>query len=284
MGIKIGVLYDQIRWEEKAVVEAAKKGGLQVNLIDSKTHVFNLTEKNRSHPLGDVILQRSISYFRSLHSTAALESQGYSVVNTYRVANTCGNKLLSTIAFAQKGIPTPKTYVAFTTDSALAAMEKVRYPGLLKPVVGSWGRMIVPLKDRETAQAIFEEREYMFPLYHVYYLQELVKRPPRDIRTFVIGEEVVAGIYRYSFGDIKTNIARGGKAEYCKITDEIREMSLKAAEAVGGGILGVDMMETKNGLLVHEVNHTVEFQATVATTGVDLPKYMVGYLLRKARK
>jgi [lysine-biosynthesis-protein LysW]--L-2-aminoadipate ligase len=100
----------------------------------------------------------------------------------------------------------------------------------------------------------------------------------------VIGEEAVTGIYRYSFQDIKTNIARGGKAEACHLTDELREISLKAAEAVGGGILGVDLMETDEGYVVHEINHTIEFQATVKVTKVNIPKYIVGYLLRKAKK
>ncbi|MHC1586063.1 MAG: ATP-grasp domain-containing protein, partial [Candidatus Hecatellaceae archaeon] len=130
----------------------------------------------------------------------------------------------------------------------------------------------------------FEERLYMFPLYQVYYLQELVRRPPRDLRVFVIGDEAVAGIYRYSFQDIKTNIARGGKPEACRITDELREISLKAADAVGGGILGVDLMEVDGGYVVHEINHTIEFQATVSATGVNIPKHILGYLLRKARR
>jgi [lysine-biosynthesis-protein LysW]--L-2-aminoadipate ligase len=200
------------------------------------------------------------------------------------VAHICGNKLLTTLALSKAKVPTPKTYVAFTKEGALAALDKLGYPAILKPVVGSWGRLIIPLKDPETAEAILEEREYMFPLYLVYYIQELVKRPPRDIRVFTVGEEVVAGMYRYSFGNIKTNIARGGKAEYCKITDEIQEISLKAADAVGGGILGVDMMETEDGITVHEINHTVEFQATESVAKKDLPKHIVGYLIRKAKK
>jgi len=283
LGISIGIVYDQIRWEEKAIIDTAKAGGIPIKLIDAKRNFFDLTCE-REEFLGDVILQRCVSYFRNLNISAVLEYKGYTVVNSYDVARICGNKLLTTLILSKAGIPTPKTYVAFTPESALNAFEKLENSAILKPIIGSWGRLIVPLKDRETAEAVFEERQYMFPLYQVYYLQEFVKRPPRDIRTFVVGEEVVAGIYRYSFADVKTNIARGGKAEYCPITDELRELSLKAAEAVGGGILGVDMMETENGLVVHEINHTVEFQSTVETTGINIPKYIVGYLIRKAKR
>jgi [lysine-biosynthesis-protein LysW]--L-2-aminoadipate ligase len=281
----ISVVYDQVRWEEKAILEAARSRGIPINMIDAKTAFFNLTgEELNSIDFGDVVLQRCVSFFRNLHITAILELKGYSVVNSHKVTSICGNKLLTSLFLSRAGIPTPKTYVAFTPESALKALDEVGYPALIKPVVGSWGRLIVPLKDRETAEAVFEERLYMFPLYQVYYIQEIVKRPPRDLRIFVIGEEAVTGIYRYSFQDIKTNIARGGKAEACHLTDELREISLKAAEAVGGGILGVDLMETDEGYVVHEINHTIEFQATVKVTKVNIPKYIVGYLLRKAKK
>jgi len=285
LGISIGLIYDQVRWEEKAIIETIKSRGLPVKLIDAKRTFFDLTCKpEKLEFFGDVILQRCVSYFRNLNTTAILENQGYTVINPYHVSHICGNKLLTTLTLSKAGIPTPKTYVAFTPESAVLAFDKLNHSAILKPIIGSWGRLIIPLKDRETAEAVFEERQYMFPLYHVYYIQELVKRPPRDIRSFVVGEEVVAAIYRYSFEDVKTNIARGGKPEYCPITDELRELSLKAAEAVGGGILGVDMMETEDGLVVHEINHTVEFQSTVEVTKVNIPKYIVGYLIRKAKK
>ncbi|RLI14497.1 MAG: lysine biosynthesis protein LysX [Candidatus Hecatellales archaeon] len=281
----ISVVYDQIRWEEKAILEAAKSRGVPVNLVDAKTAYFSLTGEQPSPvDFGDVVLQRCVSYFRNLHITAILELKGYSVVNPYKVTSICGNKLLTSLFLSKAGIPTPETYVAFTPEGALKALDEIGYPALIKPVIGSWGRLIVPLKDRETAEAVFEERLYMFPLYQVYYIQKIVKRPPRDLRIFVIGEEAITGIYRYSFRDLKTNIARGGKAETCRLTDEIREISLKAAEAVGGGILGVDLMETNGGYVVHEINHTIEFHATVKTTKVNIPKYIVGYLLRKAKK
>jgi len=146
-------------------------------------------------------------------------------------------------------------------------------------VIGSWGRLIAPLKDIDSAKAIFESREYMFPLYQIYYLQEMIGRPQRDIRCFVIGDQAIAAIYRYSApGDWKTNIARGGKAEPCPITNEIEELAIKATKAVGGGAFGVDIMESDRGLLVHEVNATTEFKTTTEATGIDVPGYLIDYL------
>ncbi len=232
-----------------------------------------------------VILQRCVSYFRNLHSTAALEYSGHRVVNNFRSALICGNKLFCTLELIKGKIPTPKTNLAFTQPSALKAIEGLGYPVVIKPVVGSWGRLSALIKDRDTATAILEDREEMFPLYRVYYLQEFVKRPPRDIRSFVIGGETVAAIYRTSQGgDWRTNTARGGKASNCKITGELADLSVRAAEAVGGEIVGVDLMEGPNGLLVHEVNNTTEFKNTVPASGVDVPSLIVDYLISAEKR
>ena len=230
-------------------------------------------------PLADrVVLQRSVSYFRNVHSTAALESGGHRVVNSFACAWVCGNKLFGSIALVKAGIPTPKTVLAMAEDSALRSIEGLGYPAVVKPVVGSWGRLSALLNDRDAATAVIEDREHMFPLYQIYYLQEFVKRPPRDIRTFVVGERTIAAIYRHSSADWRTNTARGGRAEACKITPELDDLSVKAARAVGGDFVGVDLMEGEEGLLVHEVNNTTEFKNTVPATGVDIPGMVIDYL------
>jgi [lysine-biosynthesis-protein LysW]--L-2-aminoadipate ligase len=174
--------------------------------------------------------------------------------------------------------------VAFTEDSALRAVNKIGYPAILKPIVGSWGRLIAPLKDRESARAILETREFMFPLYQVFYIQEMIQNLLRDIRCFVIGDRAVAAIYRYSPpGEWRTNVARGGRAEACPITPDLEELCVRAAEAVGGGAFGVDVMETPNGFVVHEVNYTTEFKATSESTRVDIPGLILDYLVEMAR-
>lgn len=222
-----------------------------------------------------------MSYFRNLHATAALEAAGVRVVNCFDSAWICGNKLFGTLQLVKSGIPTPRTRLSFTEDAALRSTARLGYPAVIKPVVGSWGRLSALLKDEDFAKAILEDREHMFPLYQVYYLQEFVKRPPRDIRSFVIGGRTVAAIYRYSGStDWRTNTARGGRAEACKIDKELDELSIRAASATKCEIAGVDLMESeKGGLLVHEVNNTIEFKNTVPATGVDIPRLIVDYLV-----
>jgi [lysine-biosynthesis-protein LysW]--L-2-aminoadipate ligase len=220
-----------------------------------------------------------VSYYNNLHSTAAFEGLGAKVINSLHTAIMCGNKLFTHMELSKSDIAIPKAFCAFSNQSAMSILNKNGYPKVIKPVVGSWGRMIALLKDKEAAEAVIEDREHMYPLYHVFYFEEFVKRPPRDIRSIVIGDRVVAAIYRYS-GDNewKTNMALGGKAEACKVTNEMEELCLNASKTMKGEILGVDLMEGENGLLVHEVNNTTEFKNTVRVTGVDIPSLIIEHL------
>lgn len=285
MSTSISLFFDQIRFEEKSILRAGERKGVKITPVDAKRLYIDVVKRKANVKLGNVALQRCISYFRALHLSASLEHLGVLVINPFKVILTCGNKLFTTLALTKAGVPMPKTTVAFTSDSVIDFLENTGYDAVLKPVVGSWGRFVSPLKDKESAEAILESREFMHPLYQVYYIQERVRRPPRDIRATVIGDRVVAAIYRVAPPDKwKTTIARGGRGEICKITPELEEVTLKAAKAVGGGILGVDLMESRDGLLVHDVNHTVEFGATVSATKVDIPGLIVDYAIAQVKK
>jgi len=274
------LLYDNIRWEEKAIYEAARKKGIEIKNIDCKDLILDLN--NPSEYLDQTILQRSVSYFKSLHSTAALEGLGAKVINPLDTSIVCGNKLFTHMKLKNAGIKTPKVITAFSAESALNALNKFGYPTIIKPTIGSWGRLIALLKDSDAAKAVIEDREHMFPLYHIYYLEEFVDRPPRDIRAIVVGDSVVAAIYRYSGGNSwKTNMALGGRAEACPITKELEDICLKSTKIVGGKIVGVDLMESsRDGLVVHEVNNTTEFKNTVKVTGIAIQEIIVDYSIK----
>ncbi len=277
------ILYDQLRWEEKSLIEAAKKKDINLEVINCRENSIDLDE-DKSNYRDDIILQRCVSYYNNLHSTAAFEGLGAKVINSLHTAIMCGNKLFTHMELSKSDIPIPKAFCAFSNQSAMSILNKNGYPMVIKPVVGSWGRMIALLKDKEAAEAVIEDREHMYPLYHVFYFEEFVKRPPRDIRSIVVGDKVVAAIYRYS-GDNewKTNMALGGKAEACKVTNEMEELCLKAAKTMKGEILGVDLMEGENGFLVHEVNNTTEFKNTVRVTGVDIPSLIIDHLIKSKK-
>ncbi len=267
-----------------------KKEGLELGhdtfLLDAKTTKINTDSKKNDFDFGDVILQRCISYFRGLHFTACLEFLDVPVINTFQVASKCGNKLIISLLLKKHGVPTPKTYFSFSSDVALETLEKVGYPLVLKPVVGSWGRGVIPIKDKDTADSIIEMRELTDGTHdRIYYLQELVKRPPRDIRTIMVGGKAVASMYRTSSGGFKTNIATGADPELCEITKEMEELCIKASDAVGGGILGIDLMEDeKRGLVVHEINNTVEFKALSKVAKKNIPKEIIEFTVNSLRK
>jgi len=181
-------------------------------------------------------------------------------------------------------VPTPRTFLAYTPESALVAIETLGYPVVLKPAVGSWGRLLSKINDREAAEAILEHKAVLGSYHHsVFYIQEYIDKPQRDIRTFVVGDETIAGIYRTSEHWI-TNTARGGLASNCPITPELDALSQAAARAVGGGVVAVDILENARGeLLVNEVNHTTEFRNSIHTAGVDIPDRIVSYVLKVGR-
>ena len=285
--VEVSILCDKVRFEEKALYEKTQSRGIDSKIVDSKAIIIGTNNKRIDFSLGDVILQRSVSYYRGLYLTACLEFLGFKVINRFEVGQTCGNKLVTSIKLEQNRIPTPKTQFAFSAESGLETIKKTGLPLVLKPIIGSWGRGIYPLRDLETASMIIEMREEdNSPLSRIYYIQEMVDRPPRDIRCIIVGDQAIAAIYRYSSEfEWRTNVARGGKVELAPLTNEMEDLALRAAKAVGGGVLGVDMMEHKDhGLVVHEVNNTVEFRGAASVSRADIPGEIVDYAVKQARK
>ncbi|MGQ9719835.1 MAG: lysine biosynthesis protein LysX [Candidatus Jordarchaeum sp.] len=274
----IGLIYNQISWEEKAIVEEAKKQGIKIKPYDSRKMHLKIQNGKEFSEI-DLFLQRSVSYTKGLYSSAVLESQGFRIINSTECQEICGNKLKTSVTLNKFGISTPKTCVAFSYESALEALEELGYPAILKPLIGSWGRLVAILKDEQSAKAILESREILGSFLHkVYYLQEFINSG-KDIRAFVIGESVVAAMYRYLIpGDWRSNATIGAKAEICEITPEMEDLALKSVSATKGEIVGVDFFEKEGQLLVNEVNHAPGFRHIVSATEVNIPEKIVEYL------
>lgn len=285
--VKIVITYDRIRAEEKALQRAGEDLGVEVSLVDIKDSFIDITKGNANPEVlkGDVVIQRCVGHYRSLYLTAIIENAGIPIINSFSTTFICGDKLLTSLALTKAGIPTPKTFVAFTRDGALKALDVLGYPAILKPVVGSWGRLVSLVKDVETAKVVIEHRELLYPLYQVFYVQEYIKKPDRDIRCFVVGDEAIAAIYRYAApGEWRSNTALGGKAVKLEISDELRELSIKAAKAVGAHVVGVDCLESERGLLVHELNSVTEFRNAAPATGIDIARKIIEYAVGLAKK
>lgn len=283
---KVCIVFDRLRTEEKMLKKEALDLGHNALMLDAKITQINTDNKKEDFELGDVVLERCVSYFRGLHFTSSLEFLDIPVLNKFEVANICGNKMFMTLLLKKNNIPTPKTYFSFSSESAAENLEKVGFPLVIKPVIGSWGRGVMPIKDKDTMEAVFEVRDITdSPHDRIYYLQELINRPPRDIRVITVGDEPIAAMYRKSSGGFKTNIALGADPEICEITKEMEDLAVKASKAMGGGILGVDIMEDEeHGLVVHEVNNTVEFKGLARVAKRNIPKEMIEFALNYVRK
>lgn len=280
--MRVGIIASRIRVEEKLLLAAFEARGIQPTVILDDELTLSIDAQSAPLPY-DVILERSVSASRGLYTLRLLEMMGNTVINRWQTAHTCADKLLTTIALKEAGVPQPEVEVAFTSDSALAAIERMGYPVVLKPLIGSWGRLLARINDRAAAEAVLEHKEVLGGYQHsTFYIQRFVEKPNRDIRAFVVGDECICAIYRHSKHWI-TNTALGGIAENCPVTPELGVLAVRAAQAVGGGVLAVDLLEDpERGLLVNEINHTMEFRNSIQPTGVDIPAHVVDYVLKHA--
>jgi [lysine-biosynthesis-protein LysW]--L-2-aminoadipate ligase len=285
--MRVGLLITHIRAEEKLLIEAFRAQGVEPDIILDRDLNFHINAGSEQlAPSGiawneyDVLIERCVSTSRGMYALAILNRWGIRTVNSYQTASICADKLLTSLVLAEAGIPQPQTRVAFAPESAMAAIDDVEYPAVLKPVTGSWGRLLARVNDRDSAEAIIEHRQTLGDYnHHTYYVQEYVDKPGRDIRAFVVGNQTICAIYRTSPHWI-TNTAKGGQATNCPVTPELNDLCIRAANAVGGGILALDLLEDENGnLLVNEINHTMEFRNSSAPTGVDIAAEVVRFTL-----
>lgn len=286
----IGVLITHVRAEEKLLLTALRDQGADLDVLPDRDLLFDLSagpeqlsSAGRAWQDYDLVLERCVSTSRGLYSLAVLNAWGVRTLNSYRTATICADKARCTLAFAEAGLPQPRTLLSFESRTTLGAIASLGYPAVLKPVTGSWGRLLARVNDADAAEALIEHRQTLGSYnHHVYYSQEMVDKPGRDIRAFVIGERTVCAIYRTSPHWI-TNTARGGVASNCPVTPELDDLCQSAAAAVGGGLLAIDVLESPDGgLLLNEINHTMEFRNSSAPTGVDIPAEVAAYVLAQA--
>ena len=288
--MKIGIIFNRITWEIKQLISEMEKNQVNYKLINNQKIYFNLSKEKDLEDNFNVILERSLSYLRGLYSCAILESKGYKVINNFECLNLSGNKLLTHLKLIEQNIPTPETCIAFKSESALKAIEeRIKYPAVLKPIIGSWGRLVAKLDDYNSTIANLEAREIMGNiLQKIYYIQKYIPteeinlKSPTDLRIFVVGDKCVAAMGRFQpEKDFRSNIAIGGKAKPIEITEEIKKLSLKASKAIKGEIVGVDIMNDQGKLKVIEVNGTPQFRGVATANNINIASEIINYLMDK---
>lgn len=280
--VTIGLLHTTIRGDEKLLIEAARSRGVRLVLIDVREQIF---DPFGDRPPMDVVLERCVSTVKGMHAVEFYESLGIPVVNPLSIARVCENKFLTSLTLVAHNVPTPRFALAFSErESKRAVNELGGYPVVIKPVSGSWGRMVARINDEHALEAVLEQKETLgSPHHHAFYIQEYIEKPGRDIRIHVIGGNVVAAIYRKSDHWV-TNTARGAQALPCPINKDLERVAQKAGDAIGTGVLGIDVFETEGGYVVNEVNHTIEFKNVQRVTRVNIAGLILDYCLSVVRR
>ncbi len=280
--MNVGILYSRIRKDEKLLLSELRDRGHDVTKIDVRKERFNLAEAPEAFEDLDIVVDRCLATSRSLYATRFCEAYGVPVVNSHETAEVCSDKVKNSLALEAAGVPTPNTDVAFTTEAALESIEDFGYPCVLKPVIGSWGRLMAKIDSRDAAEAILEHKATLGHYEHkVFYVQEFVEKPGRDVRVLAIDGEPIAAMARSSDHWL-TNAAKGAETEPFSLDARAEELVREASAAVGGGLLGVDLMEAGDDYTVHEVNHTVEFKALDGAVETDVAGRVVDWLEKRA--
>ena len=277
----VGLIASRVRLDEKRIVAALKRRGIGYDYVDSRTSWYEAGAGKTSWTLA---INREIGQVRAAYAASALEAAGVRVINSAAATELCGDKWRSTVALQQAGLPLPRTALALTPDAALDVIEHIGYPVVIKPLVGSWGRLVTALYDRRAAAAVLEHIAALpSPQSHVVYAQEMITGADHDIRAIVIGGEVIGAIYRRG-QQWRSNVALGAVTEQCPLTPALRDLAQTAAETVGADVAGVDLLPDENGrLFVLEVNSGVEFSGFQQAMGdrVDVAEKIADLVLAR---
>ncbi len=281
MSKSIYFIYDVIRLDEKYLINEFKSRSIDLKLVNAENEVLQINDLR----LDGIGFIRTISQTRALISSYIYETLGCISINNFKSMIIGENKLFTLMLLRKYGIPIPETYITFSKEKALELAQKLEKPLIVKPIQGSWGRFVSLINSVEELELLIKHREVMDnPLMKIFMIQEYVKKPDRDLRIIVVNDQVVAGIYRYSTNDWRTNTARGGIAKPLKIDLEIEEISVKASKIVGTDYAGVDLIESKDGYKVLEVNVVPEFKNVMKATGVNVAKYIVDMVIDKLKR
>ncbi|MCH8876180.1 MAG: lysine biosynthesis protein LysX [Chloroflexi bacterium] len=283
--MRVAMIITRARAEEKLLLKAFQRRGIEPELIRDEELVLNPLAIDPRWSEFDIVFLRTLSTSRGLYLLEYFDRWEVPTVNSLRTANICADKFKTSLALARAGLPQPEARLTFAPGSTLEAVGELGYPAVLKPVIGSWGRLLAKVNDVDAAEAVLEHRQTLGNFaYHVHFVQSYVDKPHgRDIRAFVIAGQTICAIYRSSSHWV-TSTARGALAENCPVGAELQDLCQRASDAVGGGVLAMDLFETEEGLVLNEINHGMEFRNSIEPTGVDIAIKVVDYALSLAEQ
>lgn len=274
--MRMGIIFSRIRMDEKRLIEAAGQHGFEVVPIDHNKLIFRL---EHAHIDVDVALERSADHHRAVYALTTLNSWGIPTVNRRAMVETYGNRLLTALALMEHHVPAPPARVAFTLESALEAMDDIGYPVVMKPVEGPKEQLISRIQDKYTAETVLEHKRILGTYHHsIFYIQKYIEAPGHDVRAYVVGDEVVAALSVQTHHWIRP-VAEGGLVQNYPVTPELNDLAVQAASALGGGVVAVDMIRTKDAWYVVEVGDASDLAEASHLSGVDIPGKIIRYVI-----
>jgi len=229
-------------------------------------------------PIGRCSLEEAIYRMDAFHR---LVRHGKVVINDPSAIERCIDKFYSLSLLYENGLPVPRTAVTENANEALKAFRELGQDVIVvKPIFGSRGIGITRISDVDVAERIFRTLQF----YHkVIYIQEFIQHGQRDIRMFVIGDRVVASMYRES-DSWKTNIARGARPVAFEPSDELKDMAVRACRVLGCEVAGVDVLEGRDGYYITEINSQPGWRGLQSVTRVNIAREIIKYVVGKVRK
>ena len=292
--MKVGIMTrDQDAWCSSRLKEAFARQNVEpvafrfddVTARIGSTPEFSLREINILHelsailvrPIGRGSLDEIIFQMDGLHKLAR---HGLPIINPPAAIEKAVDKYYALALLSEHGLPVPRTVVTENVREAMRAFRDFGGEAVIKPVFGSRGIGVARIRDEDIAERVMRTLRFYR---HVLYVQEFISHGTQDIRTFVIGGRVVAGIHRISTS-WKTNVSRGAMPKHFQVDPEVEALAVKAASTLGCKISGVDIMESEKGLLVHEVNSQPGWKGLQTTTNVKIADEIAAFVIQEAKK
>ncbi len=291
--MKIGILSRNSElYSTERLVEAAKDRGHEVMVIDPLYCYMDITSKKpvvyfkneRLDGFSAVIPRIGASV--TFYATAVLrqfEMLGVYSVNESVAISRSRDKLRALQLLARKGVGMPTTGFANSTKMTQELIKLVGgAPLVIKLLEGTQGKGVVLAETPQAAESVIDAfRE----LDEYFLVQEFIKEADgADIRCFIVGGKVVASMMRKAKdGDFRSNLHRGGVASTVKITAAERKTAIQAATAMGLNVAGVDILRSKRGPLVIEVNSSPGLEGIEESTGLDVASVIIQYIEENAK-
>ncbi|RLF11188.1 MAG: hypothetical protein DRJ98_04165 [Thermoprotei archaeon] len=228
-------------------------------------------------PIGPGSLDECLLRIDLLHS---LSRAGLTVINHPSAIERCIDKYYTLSYLEECGVKVPRTVVTESVEEALEAFRELGGDVVCKPLFGSRGIGVTRLMDYEVASRVFRTLAFV---HHVIYLQEFIPHGTRDIRAFVVGDRVVASMYREATG-WKTNVSQGARPIPLKLDRSLEDLAVRATSLMGCEIAGVDILEGKDGYYVTEINSQPGWRGLQSVTKVKIADVIIDYVVSKVKR